>query len=113
MNNRQDFELMAGDSRQLALQVLDEAGGVVDISGATVTWKLAAWPGAPTAIVTKTCSVTDGPNGKFNFTLAPDDTKDLDGSYYHEARVKDSTGNNETTVLSGYLYVDKRLHPKG
>ena len=70
--------------------VLRDSSGAVDLTSATLTWRLGSndWR---TTHVTLTesdgISVTDATNGKWTVTIDPGDTDDLEPGYYqHEGR---------------------------
>lgn len=103
-HSTQNFEIHAGDSRDIVVTVTDSQGGAVDLTGAAIAWQLARSADAASPAVFKSLgtgiSITDGPNGVFTVTLDSADTEGLTGLYYHEAEVTDTAGNR-STVLSG------------
>jgi hypothetical protein len=107
-HNVQNFEIHAGDSRDIVVTVTDSQGAAVDLTGAAVAWQLARSAGSAAAVVSKSLgagiAITDGPNGVFTVTLDPADTESLTGLYYHEAEVTDAAGNR-STVLTGVATV--------
>jgi hypothetical protein len=107
-HNVQNFEIHAGDSRDIVVTVTDSQGGAFDLTGAAIAWQLARSAGSTSPAVSKSLgggiAITDGPNGVFTVTLDPADTAALSGLYYHEAEVTDGAGNR-STVLSGVATV--------
>ena len=105
----QNFEIHAGDDQAVMVTVKDEAGSVVDISGATeITWILKRSEGSSTDTLTKSktgggITITDGPGGVFEITVTSSDTAALQGLYYHKAVVTLASG--KTTVLTGVVSV--------
>ena len=104
----QNFQIHAGDSRELVVTVSDSQGAAVDLSGAAIAWQLARSAGAAAPAVAKALGsgivITDGPNGVFTVMLDPADSETLSGLYYHEAEVTDAAGQR-STVLSGVATV--------
>lgn len=111
-----DIEIHRGDDRLLTLTVKDEAGVVVDINGATMTWIITAIDVAlaitqpkkgSTPIETKTVgngiTLTDALNGVLTITL---DSADTTGqvaptTFYHELQMV--LGGFTTTLMYGKL----------
>lgn len=92
-----DATFVASTDFVLTITAEDQAGNAIDLTGASIRWVLAAAPGG-TELVVKTTggggvAVTDAENGVFTVTLTDTDTADLDGVYYQEARITDSSGN--------------------
>lgn len=106
---RQDYEMWAGDSFQLDVEVTDGNGEIEDISGYYIEWVLAERAGADPEIVKDTdgdVTITDGPNGTFIVDLFPPDTTGIYGKYHHEAQATDDTGN-EITLLTGNATINR------
>jgi hypothetical protein len=74
---------------------------LVDITGWTITWKLASTLGG-TVQFAKTATIVDGPRGQFKVTVASGDTASLSvGRYVWDCRRTDS--GNKATLADGYL----------
>ena len=105
------FRMTAGDSKVLEVTVVDTENEAVDITGTTIRWQLARLATDAEPLISKSVGsgieITDGPAGRFDVTLDPGDTADLDGSYYYEAEVDD--GGVISTVLSGRATIDAAL----
>ena len=105
----QTFSMQGGDSKTIEVTLVDAAGVPVDVTGATITYRIAAAP-HNTALVTK----TTGGNGVtiaasvVTIVLAPDDTADLNGVYHHELEVVDAN-DNVATAFRGYVIVEGDL----
>jgi hypothetical protein len=101
----QNFSMSEGDTKVLECTLLDGDGAIVDLTGASIRWKLARSVHAP-ALISKATSdggveiVAPASLGRFNVLLAPTDTEGKPGTYYHEAEVIGSDGAIET-VLTG------------
>lgn len=93
----QDFELRSGDGRTLTVTLRDRAG-LVSLTG-TYVWILASGPDAADgAEITKTGAVTAG---VASITLDDADTDPLDGRYYHEMTVTETSSAAESVVMVG------------
>ena len=105
------FTMTAGDSKVLEVTVVDGDGRPVDITGNDIRWQLARFATDDTPLISKSVgdgiAITDGPSGRFDVTLDPEDTAELSGSYYYEAEVDDS--GVISTVLSGRATIDAAL----
>jgi len=109
----QNFEMYAGNDVELDITLLDEDGGPLDLTDATVRWALSSAYDPSAALVTKTSDgmsgilITDAEQGLVIVTLLRDDTEDFGGQpYVHEVAVIDS-GGAETTVLTGAVTILK------
>lgn len=105
------FRMTAGDTKVLEVEVLDDDGDAVDITGTSIRFEMARFATDAAALVTKTSGdgieIIDGPAGRFDVTLDPEDTATFDGSYYFEAEVED--GASISTVLRGRATIDPAL----
>ena len=105
----QNVTMRSGDTKRLQFTVTDAAGTAVDLTGATITWVLAAKLGG-TTLLTKTIgfgiTVNDASAGRFHVDLDPADTAALAGTYYHEAEVVDALGN-KSTVAVGRITIEQ------
>jgi hypothetical protein len=52
-HNVQNFEIHAGDSREIVVTVVDSQGAAVDLTGATIAWHLAQSTGSGAPLVSK------------------------------------------------------------
>lgn len=96
-------EWFAGDDRTLAFQVVDAAGDGVDITDATVTWRLFARPyqtdaseavldGTDAGVDIVTDNRVDTTIGEFEVRVDGEATDDEWGEYWHRPRVEQSDG---------------------
>lgn len=102
----QNFELYAKDDKWLRVTVRDDDGRPVDLTGAAVTWSVAASEGG-SPIVTLTSptdiDVSDPLSGVFLVKIEDTDAAGLPaGRYYHECIVIDG-GGLRTTVFFGFV----------
>lgn len=106
----QNFTLYQGDSLTAQFSVVDDEGSPVDLTGATITWR-AATVSHQTVLdkaVGRGITVTDAAGGVCEVALAPDDTASLLGTYRHQLRVVDATGQ-EAVVAEGAMTVQRRI----
>lgn len=99
----QNFEMYAGNTKNIVVTVAD-----VNLTGATVKWamKKTIYDAEPAVAKTTAAgiAVTDATTGIFTVTLFPADTRNLSGTYQHEAEITDAPGN-VSTVLTGQLTI--------
>ena len=98
----QNFTMRSGDSKKLNITVTDGAGAAKDLTGATMIWRLAVRKHATSEISKATASgiaFVSEVSGIAQVTIDPADTAGLDGDYYHEAQVTDSSGDIETVMV--------------
>lgn len=100
----QNFEMYAGDTKNIEITISS-----VNLAGASVKWaaKKTIYDAVP-ALYKDTAggiTITDAAAGKFTIALAPADTADLSGKYYHEAEVTDQSGN-VSTVTTGTITIN-------
>lgn len=93
-----DFSIYVGDSRTLTVVVKDETLAAVNITGATIKWVLVNNGGT---ILQKDngaiggITITNATQGQFSIALLATNTSQLKaGSYTHQARLTDSSGNS-------------------
>lgn len=105
----QDFEMFQGDDKELHVLVTDEDGMPVDLTGATVTWKMyrSFKDEATVKDITSGISIPSPLNGIFIVTLLPSDTENIFGGFFHEAQVKDIRGM-VTTVMTGHIRIKQK-----
>ncbi len=101
----QDFEMWAGDHKELKFTVED----VSDLIGCSIRWKCSRNTKSDPLIIKRSDDgdITTNDN-IFTVLLKPDDTADLRTRihYYHEAEMVDDN-DDVTTVAIGRMY----LHP--
>jgi hypothetical protein len=112
MANVQSLEMFAGESRTLTFRGRDASNNTLSLSGKTVTLYIGRpplHPDHPTAIITKTGTVTDAANGVFTVALTADDTENMAGDYEFMA-IATSTGV-VTVIARGRFRVLPVLRP--
>lgn len=111
-----DFTMYQGDSHILEVTVIDVDGDAVDITGTDIRWQLAKNVRAADPLIAKAVgdgiTIVNGPTGRFDVAIDPEDTLVLKGGYYHEAEVDD--GGVISTVLTGKATIKPALiKPEG
>lgn len=106
-----DFTMFAGDTKILEVTINDADGDAVNITGTEIRWQLAKNVKAAEPLIAKAIgagiTIIDGPTGRFDVAVDPDDTLELKGSYYHEAEVDD--GGVISTVMTGKATIKPAL----
>lgn len=97
---QQDFDMFAGEDRDIEFLVTDEDGDPVDITGFSITWKLRGRGIALDKSVGSGLTITDGPNGVFEIAISGTDSAPLSGAFWHRAEVDDGVGD-VTVVATG------------
>ena len=84
----QDIEIWEGEYIEIPFGVVDTDGAVVNISGATLAWKMCVDGPTGEVMLTKTPSIVSGAGGTCKVTIAAGDTTTMGGkSYYHELAI--------------------------
>jgi len=107
----QDFEMWAGEYKELTIAILKPDGTAEDLTGpATVVWVVKKRPDKSLpALVSKEsgagAEVLAPPTaGLVKIILGEADTKALAGTYYHETEGRDTAGRPFTPTV-GYLVI--------
>lgn len=111
-----NFKATAGDTTPVYVVVRDQAGEVMDLTGASARWMVSRGTPArfsPQVLLTKSTAnggitITAAPEGEMLIDLQPSDTRNLTGDYYHELELVDGNGA-VTTPLSGLMTVTRAL----
>lgn len=102
-----DYELRIGDSMVIEIQALDENDDPVDLTSATIEWRLADKPAGTVVLTYVTPTdvvITDALNGIFEVIIKKVDTANLTaGVSYWEARV--FKGLDARLVAKGYFRI--------
>ena len=99
------FPMKAGDTKRLYMTITDKIGTPVDLTEAAIRW----WASrgdtttfSRTPVLQKTMGngIEDVAlfEGQFVVNLDPEDTRDMNGSYYHEVEITDAFGNVSTPI---------------
>lgn len=105
-----DFAMYAGDSKTLRVTVFTDTGLPADITGADIRWQMASHVGGTPQVskaVGTGITIVDGAAGRFDVSLAPLDTLELKGCWYHEAEIVNV--GTVSTVLVGSATITPAL----
>jgi hypothetical protein len=99
----------SGDTEEITITVTDGSGDPVNCTGATIVYGLDTEEFGGTPLVSKTTtngdfSIGGDDNNEVTFTLEPSDTEGLDGTYYHEAEMVD-TSSDVATLMTGKVVI--------
>jgi hypothetical protein len=104
--------MFAGDSKILDVHITDTDNAPVDITNDIVRWQLAKTVTDRPPLLAKSVgdgiTIVDGPQGRFEVQLDPDDTLPLKGQYYFEAEISDG-GGFVATVVAGSVLINPAL----
>lgn len=104
----QNLTMYQGDTKSLVFTVTDDAGAPKNITGATVRWVLQRWVTDSTPILDKGVgtgiALTTPLSGVLTVTLTPADTLALQGDFWHELEITD-TSTNVSTVSTGQITI--------
>lgn len=110
---RRNFRLVRGTDLNFANEIArDNAGAVIDLTGATIAWRIGP-RGRYSTNITKTetdgITVNDGPTGDYSGSLPGADTVSLfPGRYRHAIEVTE-TGGEIHLVQEGIIHVERDL----
>jgi hypothetical protein len=99
--------VFAGVKRTISYTAKNSAGTVVDLTGASIAWKIARRFGEGDILsksVGSGIAVDNAASGTFTVTLTADDTNELWGNYVFECIVTDS-GGSQHMVARGDIEV--------
>ncbi|OMF35276.1 hypothetical protein BK133_11270 [Paenibacillus sp. FSL H8-0548] len=98
----QNFVMYAGDTVEIEVPVAN-----TDLTGVTIKWAMKRSVKGDNTLYRETPSgieITDAAAGIFMIKLESIDTKDLIGSFYHEAELMDAIGN-VSTIMTGTITI--------
>jgi len=107
----QNFEMWAGDTKDLTVTITGSDSSGYSLTGASVTWLLEESPGSG-SLVRKHISGSVSGSGIsisasiMTVSIAASDTEGLAGTYYHEAEATDAAGN-VATLFVGSAKINK------
>jgi hypothetical protein len=110
------FSMFSGDTMRLNFSIIDEATqNALDLTGATIRWQMSRAKTigfSSTPILSKTegsgLDVVDAFGGLILVILAPEDTEQFSGTFYHELEIVDIDGD-VATAYSGNFTIKKAL----
>lgn len=101
MNYLQHLEMTQGDNVTFSLVAKDTQQNVLDLTGATVKWRVGGALGQQ-YVIQKTGVLVDPVNGTFTVTLVPSDTTNLVTNYNLQNQWWNNTTPQEDFVHEGY-----------
>lgn len=106
-NVGEDEKYYSGDTLVIKTTVESDDGSSKDLTDASVKYGISDAPGEQTVVEKSDgngIQITDPASGKLEITIDSVDTEDLDGSFYHECEVTDSSGD-VSTVFTGVFRI--------
>jgi len=102
-----NISMLAGNSKQLIVSIVDQNNNPVDLTSMNVQWVLK--DSTNTVILSKTVgngiTITNATQGQCTITISSSDSKNLLGTYTHQASIIDSQ-NNSSVVFVGTIVVN-------
>lgn len=106
----EDFEMWAGDSQVININIFENTGVRRDITNDTVRWVLSDSAGDEPKIEKSTdgsgINKTSPSEGEVEVKLDKPDTNDIYGRFHHEAEIIDDQGR-ELTVMTGSVKINR------
>lgn len=104
MSNRQHFTITAGEDRTLSLVARDAAGAILDLTGATLAFRMSAAQG-DTNVVSKSGSIVSAALGTYTVSLSDGDTTALEaGDYVYQ--VMATISGTSTLCTQGKIRIE-------
>lgn len=98
----QDFTATAGDDIEI------EFDTDANLTGAAISWRLTGRGATITKTIGSGVTITDDTNGICTVTLAPADTAQLAGTYYHELQA--TVGGGVVTLATGVANIRQGIN---
>ena len=104
------FEMKAGDTRNVFITITDKAGTPIDLTSATsIRWwasrgDATTFSRTPTLMKTIDAGIDEVSllDGQIVIRIRAIDSRELNGSYYHEVEVIDAAGNVSTPIADTF-----------
>lgn len=100
----QDFEMHAGNDIEISASISGSDAGAYDMSSASVDWIMEEKPQSGSLIRKTIDDDISISTSLITISLSASDTESYQGTYYHEARSRDSLGRY-TTLLVGNVAI--------
>ena len=106
---------IAGTNIQIDLALQKETGAAQDLTGATLTWRLTRSYSVPGVLakdndlLTGVSLETDGTDGLVKVQIDPDDSLDLQGTYFHEIKADWGAGQEKTWQLDEVFFAESAV----
>jgi len=105
----QNFNMVAGTSLNLSIQLSEQDGTPLNLEGVTAVWGFGTIEkGIRKDTTTSGISVTDAGEGMLLIQLKPEDTSGRHENTVHELEIIDTYGN-VSTVMRGMIYIEKEI----
>lgn len=101
--NRQHVDMTAGEDRTLTFTAKDGSQDVVNLTGATIVWRVGSRLFCQDSLLEKTGSIVSASAGTFSVSLDAADTTYLSGDYNHLGLV--TIGGDVQAVVNGRFRV--------
>ena len=101
------IEVKSGDDLVFTSTAKDENGAVLDITGATINFKLAVI-GTKKQIFTKAGTITGALSGDYEVVLTDEESDDFSGRYEFEIELIDAA-LNKSTIASGFITFEAKI----
>lgn len=109
MTTLTNIEIWSGDTRTLTFTARDYNNAVLDLTDASIQWKVGRGPGG-IALIQKTGAIINPSAGTFSVSLANGDTNTLpQRDYFHEATV--TVDGSIITAVRGRFRVYQVVSP--
>lgn len=102
MPSHKRYVIYAGTDRTLSLVARDADGAILNLTGATLAFRMARNPG-DTALVSVSGSIVSAAAGTFTVALTDSQTDDLEGDYYYS--VLATISGTDTMCAEGVIRV--------
>lgn len=103
-----NLSMTRGDSRQYIIDVVDEKGVAVDVTGALINFRLAKDKTKPVDLLLVNgaqVGVVDGVLGQLSIRLTTADTDPLLGDYFYEIELMFPFGGNSTVLYGVHTFL--------
>ena len=112
----QNISFIAGNDKSYVVPVEDDDDLPKDLTGASITWVVQGTIGGYEYIKKEVGSGIiivdlDATNDAFIVTFTPSDTENMNGIYYYEAAVKDSTDVFSTVIRGKFIIEGSGIEP--
>jgi len=101
----QNFTVYAGDTAQVSIGVT-QSGAAASLSSTSIVWVLEEEVGSGSLVKLTTDDYISVSGSIVILGISPSHTQNLNGKYYHEVEVTDTSGNI-STVTTGTVTIKK------
>ncbi len=108
INGLEEVAFIAGSDYVFTFDVLDENNSPVDISTATLKWRMAYYGQTTAAVLEKTGVYSVTPINRFTVTLGKIDTENYSGKFVHQPIIID-TSAKEYRPSQGIITIIPRI----